>query len=177
MKFAQFIPAITALLVTGCVYEYPLTTEHNIPIDPAILGLWKFIPDESDEPEPPEERKEPEPDELMMILKFSDTEYMIQFMVKDVVYNRGYPIKIGDVSCVQLEAIGSEAGPFEKDIKTLFNVMSLASENDELVMRFINTDLVDTDLESIEALKEAFLKNQDSEDLFMDSVKFRRVED
>ena len=41
----------------------------------------------------------------------------------------------------------------------------------------INTDLVDDALESSEALRKAFLENQENEDLFMDPGKFRRVED
>jgi hypothetical protein len=36
----------------------------------------------------------------------------------DGIYYRAYPIKIGGVSCVQLQAIGTKAGPPDKKRKT-----------------------------------------------------------
>ena len=186
MKFAQIILAITVLLVTGCTYEYPLTTEHNIPIDPAVLGLWEWIPDYDDEPVPPEEVnevKEALEDYRMLILKFSDTEYLIRYPVdghNDIYYwyFRGYPVKIGNISCVQVEYLGSiDEGPAVEKNERFFVVVKFALENDELEMRGINTDLVNTDLESSEALRKAFLVNQENKDLFKNHIKFRRVED
>ena len=116
MKCKLALLTIAALLITGCEYESPLTKEHNIAVDSAVLGLWEAIPDKGEEPKQ---------NERMMILKYSGTEYLIHYPVgKDGVYFRGYPIKIGGVSCVQLQAIGTDDGPPEKDEKDLFHVVS-----------------------------------------------------
>ena len=113
MKSVVMLPVLAALLLVGCVYEAPLTKEHKIPVDSAVLGLWEPIPDEGEEPKQ---------DERMMILKYSDTEYLVHYPLgKDGMYYRCYPIKIGDVSCVQLQVIGTEEGPPKTDEKDLFH--------------------------------------------------------
>ena len=38
MKASLILSVTGALLLAGCVYEAPLGEEHNIPIDPAVLG-------------------------------------------------------------------------------------------------------------------------------------------
>ena len=66
-----------------------------------MLGLWETLPENSDEEK-----------ERMMILKFSSTEYIIHYPVREnAIYFRAYPIKVGGVSCVQLQAIGFNEGP------------------------------------------------------------------
>ena len=131
MKCKLTLLAVAALLISGCEYESPLTKEHNIAVDPAVLGLWEAIPDEG---------KEPDQDERMMILKYSNTEYMIHYPVKDDgIYFRAYPVKIGDVSCVQLQAIGTGDGPPEKDEKSLFHVASYRLTGAELEIKILNT--------------------------------------
>ena len=183
MKCTRIILATAVLLVTGCVYEYPLTTEHNIPIDPELLGLWEGIPDEGDEPDPPEDGEKADeekenPEDRMLILKFSDTEYMIHIPPggNAEMYYRGYPINIGNVSCVQLQVIGDYLGPLYKEVKDLFLVATFVLENGGLEIKMLNPDLVGEDLESSEALGEAFLENKENKNLFMDPGKFRRVE-
>ena len=51
------------LFLCGCVSEAPLTEYQTTPIDPAVMGLWETLPENSDEEK-----------ERMMILKFSSTE-------------------------------------------------------------------------------------------------------
>ena len=62
-----------------------------------MLGLWETLAENSDEEK-----------ERMMILKFSSTEYIIHYPVREnAMYFRASPIKFGGVSCVQLQAISS----------------------------------------------------------------------
>ena len=169
MKVIVMLLVATVLFFVGCVYESPLTKEHTISIDSSVLGRWELIPDEGEKPDP---------DERMMILKFSDTEYLIHYPIgKDGLYFRAYPIKIGNVSCVQLQAIGTEDGPPEKDVKELYHVASYVLANGRLEVRMLNTDLVDDNIKNSEALSEAFLKHQDDKGLFSDPGMFRRVKD
>jgi len=87
MKCKLALLTAAVLLITGCEYESPLTKEHNIAVDSAVLGLWEAIPDKGEEPKQ---------NERMMVLKYSGTEYLIHYPVgKDGAYFRGYPIKIG----------------------------------------------------------------------------------
>ena len=166
---ATAIPTITAVLfLAGCVYESPLTAEHTIPIDSSVLGVWRPVPEEGKEAE----------DVRMMVLRYSDTEYLVHYPAgKDGLYYRGYPIKIGEVSCVQLEVIGTKEGPFDKDAIEPFCVVSYALANGELAVKVLNTGLVPKELKGSEALRRALLQHQDSSDLFTEPGRFVRVRD
>ena len=155
------------LFLAGCKYESPLTQEHTIPVDSSLLGLWEIVPDG---------KEEPRNRERMMVLKYSDTEYLIHYPIEEGgMYFRGYSIKIGDVSCVQLQLIGTGNGPLDKDQKALFHVASYQLVNGELEIKTLNTDLVDGDLKDAEALKSAFLKYRDNQELFTNPGRFKRM--
>jgi hypothetical protein len=159
---------VTALLVVSCEYESPLTKEHNTPVDSSILGLW--IEDQ-------DPGEQPGSDERMMVLKYSDTEYLIHYPTgKDGIYYRGYPIKIGGISCVQLEIVGTEDGPLDNNEKDLFHVASYEFKQGLLEVKLLNTDLVDDDLKDAGALRKAFLENIDNKELFEDPSRFRKEE-
>lgn len=159
---------LVALFAVGCVYEVPLTTDHTIPVDPAVLGLWELVPDEG---------KEPDPVARMLVLKFSDTEYLIHYPIgKDGLYYRGYPVKAGKRACVQLQVIGSKDGLPGKKIERHYQVVSCELIEAQLELKVLNPERVDADLADSPALMAAFLKQQDQADLFMDPARFRRVE-
>ncbi len=169
MKCVRIILVITILFLVGCEYESPLTKEHTISIDSSILGVWGLD----------QEKEMPGPYERMLILKYSDTEYLIQAPMdkSSLVYFRGYPIKIGNVSCVQLEIIGTQDGPPPKDEKKLFLVVSYVLAKGELEVKLLNTKLVSNGLKDSEALRKAFLKHQGNKDLFIEPGKFRRIQE
>ena len=169
MKCMMALLTVAFLMLDGCKYESPLTKEHSIAVDSAVLGLWELIPDKG---------KEPKKDERMMILKYSDTEYLIHYPTgKDGLYFRVYPIKIGGISCVQLQVIGTGDGPLEQDDTELFHVALYQLTNGKLKIKTLNTDLVDDDLKTTDELRKAFLKQKDKKELFTDPGMFRRIEE
>ncbi len=176
MKHAVMLTVLTALLLAGCEYESPLTKEHNISVGSAVLGLWEPIPDEGEEPK--QNDWVPRMFKRMMILKYSDTEYLIHDPVgKNGLYYRGYPIKIGGISCVQLQVIGTDDGPPKEDEKELFHVVSYQLTDGKLEIKTLNTDLVDDNLKTTEALVEAFLNHKDNKELFTNPGSFRRIDE
>jgi hypothetical protein len=72
--------------------------------------------------------------------------------------------------------IGTEEGNLDKDNKELFQVVSYQLSHEELIIKTLNTDLMDDDLKSSEAFKKAFLKYKDHKDLFRDPGRFRKIE-
>lgn len=166
MKSKMLIFATVVLLLAGCRYESPFTTDHNIAIDSAVLGLWELKPDGKDDSAR---------DELMMILKYSDTEYLIHYPLgKEGLYFRGYPIKIGDISCVQIQLIGSNDGQPKIDMRELFNAVSYRLIDGDMAIKTLNTDLVNNDIKTIAELRETFLKHKDNQDLFNNPGVFRK---
>jgi len=162
-----FSSILVAALLVGCVYEEPVFRKEDIPVDTEVLGLWKLTPDKGEEPS----------DERMVVMKFSDTEYLIHYPVgKDGVYYKGYPVRFEGISCVQLQAIGTSKGPIKKDEKKLFHVVSYRVEEGGIEVRLLNSDLIDDKLKTTEELREAFLKHKDHKELFVDPGKFRRLD-
>ena len=163
----KFLPFLCVLLlsVAACEYQEPLSEKQNISVDPALLGLWEPVP-EKDEQKPS--------GEWILALKYSDTEYMIHYQTRtESMYFRAYPIKVGDISCMQLELIGNGDGPAAKG-EPAFQAASVTLSGDEATIRMMNTSVVASKLRG-PALREAFLKNAKNPDLFREPVKFRRV--
>jgi hypothetical protein len=155
---------LAVLLVTGCRYAAPLSAAHDLPIDPAALGCWEPARDAS---------AGTDDGERLLILRFSPTEYLIHHDAPaDARYYRAYPIEVGGVACVQLQVIGTPAGPPEEGAKP-YDVVSYALDAGDLVIRQLNTDLIDEGLRG-EALRAAFLAHKDHPDLFRDPVRFQR---
>jgi len=160
--------ALAALAVLiACEFEVPLETAHEIAIDPALLGLW----------EPAEEKdREPGNDQRILILRFSDTEYLIRFPVWTTgKFWRGYPIRVEGIDCVQLEAIGTEEGPLPPKTRRRFLVATYRLGDDGLTVRLLNGDVVDFDAKTTDALRDDFRKHKDDPKLFGVPERFRCV--
>ena len=162
MKHTVILPVLVVLLLVGCKYEYPLTRENNLPVDPTVLGLWA---------------EESKSEDQMMILKYSDTEYLVHYPTgKEGLYFRCYPIKVGGIPCIQAQVIGTAGGPPEEDEKHRFHVFSYQlTDGNKLEIKTLNTDLMDDDPKTTEDLMKTFLKHKEDRDLFTDPGKFRKI--
>ena len=105
-KIHWFAPLLLVLLGTSCIYKQPLVRKNALPVDPHFIGLWEEIP----------ENEKTSNRDRMLVLKYSDTEYLVQ--QDEELYYRGYPIKIGGLDCIQLQLIGSNKGsrPFTSTV-------------------------------------------------------------
>ncbi len=168
MRYVMMLFSTAIFLLVGCRYESPLTMEHTIAVDPAVLGVWEPVQEKDDTPQQ---------NERMVILKYSNTEYLIHYPPEgnDEAYYRGYPINVGGISCVQLQIIGTDDGPIQKDEKDLFLVASYRLTGDRLEIKTLNTDLVDDALKTTDELRKAFLKHKDNKELFKNPGVFRKI--
>ena len=185
LKIISMIALI--FLIAGCEYETSLTDEHIIAVDKAVLGLWEAVPEKgrvsdpkgrvSDSKERVSDSKERVSDskERLMVLKYTDTEYLVHYPTGDEgFYFRGYPVRIGGISCVQIRLIGDSNG----DIKTgerKYQVISYQFVKGELEIKTLNTDLVDKNIKDRNKLKIAFLTNKNKGELFRNPVRFKKV--
>lgn len=162
-----FLIVYCLLFLIGCVYEAPLTEKHEIKIDPDALGIWE---------------SKSEKDEKMMILKFSDTEYLLHYPInKDDFYFRAYPIKIGDQLYIQLKMIGNHEGSITKDEKNLYTLAIYQLKNDELELRTIkakfmnNNHQTNGEFKSTKDLEKAIAASKDIKELFEEPLLFRKI--
>jgi hypothetical protein len=166
MRLQVAILALVLGLAAGCEYNVPVTTHHTIPVDPAVLGLWQAVP---------EEGKTVDVDERLLVLKYSDTEYLIRYPSgKNGMYFRGYPVKIGDLVCVQIQLIGSSDEPVQEEDRK-YHVVSYAATLDTLEVKTLNTEVVPKTAATGDELLKSIQKNLGNQNLFHDPGRFRKV--
>ena len=159
-------PILALVLLSGCVYKAPVTTNHTIPINPAVLGVWQAVP---------EPGKDLDADERMLVLKYSDTEYMVRYPSgKDAMFFRGYPIKVGNLQCVQIQLLGEKDQPVNDEDRK-YQVVAYKLADGVLELRTLNADLVSDRLATSADLLKAIKANVADPDLFKDPGKFKKL--
>jgi len=156
------------ILCVGCEYKAPITEEHGIKIDSAVLGVWEEIPADGGADKP----------NKMLVLEYSDTEYVVccPAGVKDSLYFKAYPAEVGGVTFIQTKWIGTDKGGVADQPKR-YHAASYRIADGVLEYKLLNTALVDKELGDTAALKKAFLKHKDSPELFTKPVRLRRISD
>lgn len=151
-------------LLVACVFDVPVTTGHVIEIDEAVLGPWISVPEGEDEPV------------QIRILRFSETEYVLHYFEDDwQLYFRAYPVKIGEISAVQLEVLGDADEAVSKDAGERYMIATYRFVAGKLEVRTLNTELFDTEISGSDALKAEILKHEDNPELFNDPGLFKRL--
>jgi len=166
-KTANSFVLLVALL-SACIYDFPITEKHVIPFDSALLGNWEWVPTEPDDT-----------DDWggLRMRRFSDTEILVlHYDEESEMYFRAYAFEIEGTSGLQLEFLGDDHSPVEHDGENRYSVVSYEIDADEITVKWLNTDLVDEDLGSGEALRQIVVENKDRRDLFTEPVRFKKIE-
>jgi hypothetical protein len=157
---------VVMLLIAGCEYQEPLAEKQNIPIDESVLGFWDAVPDGTD-PSPVKDR--------ILVLKLSGTEYLIHYWTgSGSMYFRAYPIRVGDVSCLQLQLLGYSEATMRKD-EPPYQVAKYTLSGDEIGIQMLNTSIVSPKLGSSAEIRTVFIKNGADENLFREPGRFKRA--
>ena len=162
-------PLLIAILLTaGCVHEAPLTTEHALAIDSALLGLWELVPGEA-KGDPDEDR--------MVVMRWSDTEYLVQMPLgAEGDFFRAFPAEVGGHALVQAEFLGNYSRDWYPPDKTFYPIITYEMVEGILIISSLNPEVVDVEITDSEALREEFLNNKDRQDLFNPPAHYRRVD-
>ena len=169
MRKHGFIPVFIFFILTACDYDVPLVGEASLPIDQALLGTWE---------ETPEDQTGQESTVRVLIRQESGNEYAIKYIVDETfIYFRGWLAELEGMHFVQLEVTGTNEGPVGAEDTDLFGVLSYTLDNGELVIRSLNTALVNKDLADTAALQAAFAANRDDPCLFVEPGQFRKLPD
>ena len=167
MKRISVLSTICMLILAACTYDAPLTEEHTIPIDQALLGVWEEVPEG--------EEKNNAPDRIA-VLRFSESQYLVHnFNGDSGLYFRGYAIEVEGVPAMQLQFLGDDDGPVDETAGERFSVVSYGIVNGVLVVSELNTNLVSSELKDSEAIREAFIAHKDNVDLFTDPTIYRKL--
>jgi len=165
MKITFWILCLLSIfLVCACVYEVPLVEEDVLSVDPQLAGIWQEIP---------EEGEAEDLDDRLIILPFSETEYVAILSPGDGgLYFRAYPIRVGDMTLIQLEWLGVDPEEGER-----YHVCQYMLQNGVLTVETLNDDVISDEIKDSAALRAALLENRDNPELFDEPDRYRRVED
>jgi len=168
MRKHSLITVLMVLFLTACDYDVPLVGEASLPIDQALLGTWEAIPGDRDEQESIER---------IVIRQESANLYVIEHVDgESIIYFKGWLAELKGIRFMQVEVTGdNDKGPVGTEDDNLFSVVSYALDNDKLVIRELNKDLVNADLADTAALQAAFVANKDDPSLFHNPGQFRKL--
>jgi hypothetical protein len=152
-----FVVLSFLLLLTGCPYnsKVPLTETSKIPIDKALLGIWKTYEDDSSEAK---------------IFEFNKTEYYIE--IKDITNGkpeltryRAYISKVGTYNLINIENL---------KYKGDYNFFRYKIEGNELRVETVSDVLITGVYKDSKNLMNAFIKEINKKDFFESEIKFKR---
>ena len=167
MRKHGLISVFILLILTACDYDAPLVREASLPIDQALLGTWEAIP---------YDRAGQESPERIVIRQESANLYVIEHVDgESIIYFKGWLAELEGSRFMQVEVTGDDKGPAGAEDTNLFIVVSYALDNGQLVVRSLNTDLVNTDLADTAALQAAFAANRNDPSLFHEPAQFRKL--
>ena len=156
---------VATLCSVGCLYTVPVTEEHSVPVDPAVLGLWEEVPEGEGRAEAPPQ---------MLVLQFSQTEYLVEYPVgKEAFYFRAWPVKVAGLTAVQLQVIRDNEGRLTTPKP--YHVVAYQAREGMLEVRTLNDDLVGREFATPKALVAAIEAHRDDPELFREPGRFRRV--
>lgn len=166
---ARLLRASLALAATlwsvGCLYTVPVTEEHSLPVDPAVLGLWEEVPEGEGRAEAPPR---------MLVLPFSQTEYLVEYPLgPEAFYFRAWPVKVAGQTMVQLQVIRDNEGRLTTPKP--YHVVAYRTRDGMLDVRTLNDDLVGRKFASTQELVAAIEAHREDPELFREPGRFRRV--
>ena len=159
---------LLSLVLIGCDYDVPLTSTSHIPIKNELLGLWEFDPDAN---------KNYNEKFSMLVLKFSDTEYLIRYgKGKDAIFLRAYHLQLDELPDVlQIQAIRFSNEDVAPEDRRVYNIVRYRLKNGVLGIKLLNTEIVGKDCENSEELKGRILSNKSNKELFNNMGIFKKT--
>ena len=163
MKRMMIVSAVCVLLAAGCDYTVPLVKTPNLPVDSAVVGLWRRTAGDNT-------------GERLLVLPLSKQEYLVVFPAgtKDAMFARGCLWRDGDTPVVQLDWFGTGRGSLPDDHRT-FQYATYALDQDTLSIRLLNPDVVAADITASDALADAVTDHKNHPDLFREKMVFEKI--
>jgi len=151
------------LLLAGCVYEVPLSSESKQDVNKDLLGRWETVGDDG--------KVVP-----LLVLPWNAREYLVHYPAteKDGLYFRAFVAQTGDVPIMQFQCLGTADGQVP-DSPRVYHYGTFPLSGKQLVLRLINTEVVNKDVKTSEALAKAIADRREQPDLFSDQTVFTRV--
>lgn len=129
---------------SGCQYKVAFDQEQAVEIDTSLLGIWKYAPKDNDEEEV-----------TMLIYEGNDREYTIAYIEdKDAMVFRGYLVDVEGVKILNMQWLNR---PKNDEPEYIFYRYTI--KDSKLYAQPMNTDVIDTEIESQEDFIRLVIEN------------------
>jgi hypothetical protein len=151
------------LVAAGCDFTVPISQQHTVAVDGAVLGLWETQSDGGKV-------------ERLLVLKLSETEYVVQYPLgADAMLFRGYPVKVGDQTLVQLQVLGTVKGQMPDKNAKPYQIAAYRTKEDTLRVKLLDPRSVGENLHSTDTLRAAVVEALPDSRSFREEMRFKRV--
>lgn len=152
------------IALTGCQYDVPVVKDAKKDIDQKVLGLWESLEKNSDDVK-----------DRMLILKFSDREYLVHYPSNktDGIYFKAFLIDVAGMTLVQLQCLATGKGELAGNDKN-YALARYTVNGEQLQFQLINTEVVSNKIKDSEKIKDEIENNKDNPELFDELVEFKR---
>lgn len=154
--------AALCMALTACDYRVPLTTRAQIPIDPAVLGLW--------------ETHLAHGTQRLLVLPLGADEYLLSFPAGTdaAMFARATPVELDGRTLIQIRWFGNAAGNVPDDDR-VYQYGRYTLGADGLATELVDTDVVSKEIATSADLRAALRAHLDDPALFGDPRRFVRV--
>ena len=162
MHLRLLFVAIGLAFLSACDYTIPLSTTPQLPIDPALVGVWS-------------RSKENGQVERLLVLPQGANEYLVSFPSgeKDALFARACLCRANERTLVQLTWFGTAQGTVPDDNR-VYQYAACNVKDGTLYASLLNADIVKRDLQTAEALTQSIADNKDNPVLFREAMIFKK---
>lgn len=162
-KVITILVLFATLCLAGCIYDVPLAEKQDLPLDVDVIGNWQSTG--------------PDAGHKLTITSYSETEYAFHFpkgfLEENRTFLRGYPIKVGGVSLIQLVRTDSNYVPTGGS--GAYSLITLEVVGAGLAIKVLELGDSARESKSSAGLRAIFLSKKDDKSIYQDGGKFSRV--
>lgn len=161
MKRLTLLTAL--LLMLGCKYSTPLTTEPGLPVEPKLIGSWEMTSDGDKH-------------DRMVILPLDDREYLVEYPAggADSMYYRAVTLTNAAGSLAQLKLLGTPKEALKKGEEP-YQIARWTLDGDSLRLAILNVKIVGEKHATPADFAKVIVDNAGNPELFDDPATFKRV--
>lgn len=161
MKHVALIAGL--LLIVGCKFSTPLTTEPGLPVEPKLVGSWEMASDGNKS-------------ERMVILPLDAREYLVAYPADgaDAMYYRAVTLTNAAGTLAQLKLLGTPRGAIGSD-EPPYQIVRWTLDGDSLRLAVLNDKVAGAKHATSADFAKAITDNAANPALFDDPATFKRV--
>lgn len=159
----KFLAVCCLMAVTGCDFSTPLVKNPDLPIDPALTGLWRTTGTDGQTAD-------------LLVLRLNKNEYLVAYPAgtESTLFARGALWRNGEARLLQLDWFGTALGTVPENAQT-FQYARFALEGDTLKAELVEPTEELKKISEPADLARALVEKWTTPGLFRETQVFTRI--